>query len=234
VPNPPLRRLDQLLSACGYCSRSEARLWVRGGRVLVNGQRAEAADQKARAADVQVDGEPVDAPEGILVLLHKPAGHVCSHDEHEGPRVFDLLPKRWLKRNPPVTTVGRLDKDATGALLITDQGELVHRWTSPKRHVTKLYEVTVDRDLEPGLVGVFASGELRLDDEPKPCLPAKLEITGPRAARLELTEGKYHQVKRMFASQGWTVLRLHRSRFGEFELGDLPVGQWRRLELQVT
>lgn len=231
MPNPPLRRLDQLLSACGYCSRSEARLWVRGGRVLVNGQRAEAVDQKARAADVQVDGEPVEAPEGILVLLHKPAGQVCSHDEREGPRVFDLLPARWLKRNPPVTTVGRLDKDATGALLITDQGELVHRWTSPKRHVTKLYEVTVDRDLEPGLTGVFASGELRLDDEPKPCLPAKLEITGPRAARLELTEGKYHQVKRMFASQGWTVLRLHRSHFGEFELGDLPVGQWRRLEI---
>ena len=199
--------------------------------MLVNGQRAEAVDQKARAADVQVDGEPVEAPEGILALLHKPAGHVCSHDEREGPRVFDLLPARWLKRNPPVTTVGRLDKDATGALLITDQGELVHRWTSPKRHVTKLYEVTVDRDLEPGLTGVFASGELRLDDEPKPCLPAKLEITGPRTARLELTEGKYHQVKRMFASQGWTVLRLHRSRFGEFELGDLPVGQWRRLEI---
>lgn len=202
--------------------------------MLVNGQRAEAADQKARAADVVVDGEPVDSPEGILVLLHKPAGQVCSHDEHEGPRVFDLLPARWLRRNPPVTTIGRLDKDATGALLITDQGELVHRWTSPKRHVTKLYEVTVDRDLEAKLVAVFASGELRLDDEPKPCLPAKLEIIGPREARLELTEGKYHQVKRMFASQGWTVLRLHRSRFGEFELGDLPVGQWRRLELPQT
>jgi 16S rRNA pseudouridine516 synthase len=233
VPNPPLRRLDQLLSACGYCSRSEARLWIRGGRVVVNGQPADAPEQKVRATDVQVDGEPVDSPEGILVLLHKPAGFVCSHDEREGPRVFDGLPTRWLKRNPTVTTVGRLDKDATGALLITDQGELVHRWTSPKRHVTKLYEVTVDRDLEPGLVGLFASGELQLDDEPKPCRPAKLEITGPRTARLELTEGKYHQVKRMFASQGLTVQRLHRSRFGEFELGDLPVGQWRRLELPL-
>ncbi len=231
MPNPPLRRLDQLLAACGYCSRSEARLWIRSGRVVVNGRPADAPEQKARAADVRVDGEPVDSPEGILVLLHKPAGLVCSHDDKEGPRVFDLLPARWLRRNPPVTTVGRLDKDATGALLITDQGGLVHRWTSPKRHVTKLYEVTVDRDLEPGLVGIFASGELRLADEPKPCLPAKLEIVGARAARLELTEGKYHQVKRMFASQGWTVTRLHRSRFGEFELGDLPVGEWRRLEL---
>jgi 16S rRNA pseudouridine516 synthase len=227
----PPRRLDQLLSSCGYCSRSEARLWVRGGRVLVAGQRATAVEQKARAADVWVDGEPIDSPEGILALLHKPAGYVCSHDTKEGPRVFDLLPKRWLERNPPVTTVGRLDKDATGALVITDQGELVHKWTSPKRHVTKLYEVTVDRDLDASLVKLFAAGTLVLEDESKPCLPAKLEIVGTREARLELTEGKYHQVKRMFGSQGWTVTRLHRSRFGEFELGDLPVGQWRRLDL---
>ena len=233
VPNySPPRRLDQLLSACGYCSRSEARLWVRGGRVVVNGQPARAFDQKARPAEVQVDGEPVDSPEGILVLLHKPAGYVCSHDAKEGPRVFDLVPKRWLKRNPPVTTVGRLDKDATGALVITDQGELVHRWTSPKRHVAKLYEVTVDKDLETRLIDTFASGELRLDEEPKPCLPAKLEIVNAREAKLELTEGKYHQVKRMFASQGWTVTRLHRSRFGEYELGDLPVGQWRTLVMR--
>ena len=232
MPNPaPLRRLDQLLSACGYCSRSEARLWVRGGRVLVAGQPAKTFDQKARAADVWVDGAPVDSPEGILVLLHKPVGYVCSHDTKEGPRIFDLLPKRWLKRNPPVTTVGRLDKDATGALVITDQGDLVHGWTSPKRHVMKLYEVTVDRDLDAKLVSIFASGELRLDDEPKPCLPAKLEIVSEREARLELTEGKYHQVKRMFGSQGWTVTRLHRSRFGAFELGDLPVGEWRRIDL---
>lgn len=233
VPNPPFRRLDQLLSACGHCSRSEARLWVRGGRVRVAGQRAEAVEQKARAADVVVDGEPLDSPEGILVLLHKPAGYVCSHDAKEGPRVFDLLPKRWLRRNPPVATVGRLDKDATGALVVTDQGGLVHRWTSPKRHVTKLYEVTVDRDLDASLIKLFAAGTLLLEDEHKPCLPAKLEIAGPREARLELTEGKYHQVKRMFASQGWTVTRLHRSRFGDFELGDLPVGQWRRLPLPV-
>ena len=232
VPNPqPPRRLDQLLSSCGYCSRSEARLWVRGGRVLVGGQRADAVEQKVRAADVVVDGEPIDSPEGILVLLHKPAGYVCSHDTKEGPRVFDLLPPRWLERNPPVTTVGRLDKDATGALVISDQGELVHRWTLPKRHVTKLYEVTVDRDLDESLIKLFAAGTLMLEDEHKPCLPAKLEIVSAREARLELTEGKYHQVKRMFASQGWTVTRLHRSRFGDFELGDLPVGQWRKLAL---
>jgi len=190
-----------------------------------------AADEKFLPEEVVVDGEPLESPEGILVMFHKPAGCVCSHDEHEGQRVFDLLPARWIKRNPPVTTVGRLDKDATGVIIITDRGDLVHRWTSPKHHVPKLYEVTVDRDLDPKLIALFASGELRLEEEPKPCLPAKLEIISAREARVELTEGKYHQVKRMFAGQGCTVTRLHRSRFGEFELGDLPVGQWRKLAL---
>ena len=218
-----------MLSACGYCSRSEARLWVRGGRIQAGGRVVKAADEKCRPEEVVVDGAPLESPDGILVMFHKPAGCVCSHDEREGQRVFDLLPGRWLKRNPPVTTVGRLDKDATGALIITDRGDLVHRWTSPKHHVPKLYEVTVDRDLDEKLLGVFASGELRLEDEPKPCLPAKLEILSAREARLELTEGKYHQVKRMFASQGWTVTRLHRSRFGEFELGMLQPGEWRSL-----
>lgn len=206
-------------------------MWVRGGRITVRGQVVKAADEKFLPEEVLVDGEPLESPEGILVLFHKPVGCVCSHDDREGQRVFDLLPARWLKRNPPVTTVGRLDKDATGALIITDQGELVHRWTSPKHHVPKLYEVTVDRDLDPKLIALFASGELRLEEEPKPCLPAKLEIVSAREARLELMEGKYHQVKLMFASQGCTVTRLHRSRFGEFELGDLPVGQWRKLAL---
>jgi len=204
---------------------------VRGGRITVRGQVVKAADEKFLPEEVLVDGEPLESPEGILVMFHKPAGCVCSHDEREGQRVFDLLPARWIKRNPPVTTVGRLDKDATGVIIITDRGDLVHRWTSPKHHVPKLYEVTVDRDLDPKLIALFASGELRLEEEPKPCLPAKLEIISAREARVELTEGKYHQVKRMFAGQGCTVTRLHRSRFGEFELGDLPVGQWRKLAL---
>jgi 16S rRNA pseudouridine516 synthase len=224
-------RLDALLSRCGYCSRSEAKGWVYHGRVTVGGTLATASDQKARPADVRVDGEPLESPEGILAVLHKPAGCVCSRDEREGPTVFDLLPPRWSRRNPPVTTVGRLDKDTTGVLLITDHGELVQRLTSPRHKVTKLYEVTVDRELRPDLVPLFASGTLQLEDEPKPCLAASLEITGPHTARLELVEGRYHQVKRMFASQGLTVTRLHRARFGEFTLDGLASGEWRLLPL---
>jgi 16S rRNA pseudouridine516 synthase len=228
------RRLDQILSAHGYCSRSEARLWVKWGRVLVRGEKPGSHDDKALVADVRVEGEPVECPDGVLALLHKPAGCVCSHDSREGPSVYDLLPPRWLKRNPPVTTVGRLDKDTTGVLLISDQGELVHHWTSPKHKVSKMYEVTVNADLRPELVALFAAGTLILEDEDKPCLSAKLEILSPREARLELVEGRFHQVKRMFASQGCEVVKLHRSRFGEFTLGELKPGEWRLLPLPET
>jgi 16S rRNA pseudouridine516 synthase len=227
----PLHRLDQILSRHGYCSRSEARAWVKSGRVQVRGEPATAAESKVSVADVLVDGEPVECPGGLLAILHKPAGCVCSHDPREGPSVYDLLPPRWSRRNPPVTTVGRLDKDTTGVLLLTDLGQLVQRWTSPRHHVAKVYEVTVDRDLDARLVDLFASGTLVLAGEDKPCLPARLEILGPREARLELVEGRYHQVKRMFAEHGCTVTRLHRSRFGEFEVGDLQPGQWRLLTM---
>ena len=224
-------RLDALLSRYGYCSRSEARAWLKDGRVTLGGRALSSPSEKASPAAVLVDGEPVEFPYGLLVLLHKPADHVCSHDPGEGPSIYDLLPPRWLERNPVATTIGRLDKDATGVLLVTDDGDLVHRWTSPKHKMSKLYEVTVDADLPPGLPALFASGTLMLDDEDKPCLPSRVEILGPREARLELTEGRYHQVKRMFSSQGCTVTRLHRSRFGEITLDGLAPGEWRALRM---
>jgi 16S rRNA pseudouridine516 synthase len=171
----------------------------------------------------------VEFPEGLLAAFHKPAGYTCSHDPKDRPTIFEILPPRWLARNPVVSSVGRLDKDATGLLLLTDQGDLIHEWTSPRHHVPKLYEVTVEADLPGGLEALFASGTLLLEGEAKPCLPARLEVLGPRSARVELTEGRYHQVKRMFASQGCPVSRLHRTRIGALELGDLPEGQWREI-----
>ena len=222
-----LLRIDALLSRFGYCSRSEARAWVKAGRVAIAGAHVKSPSDKASPANVLVDGEPVEFPDGISALLHKPAGYVCSHDASEGATIYDLLPPRWLQRNPCVTTVGRLDKDVTGALLITDDGELVHRLTSPKHKVPKIYEVTVAADLPPRIAEVFASGTLLLEAEDKPCLPARLELLGPRDARLEVVEGRYHQVKRMFASQGCPVVHLHRRSFGEFTVEDLAPGEWR-------
>jgi 16S rRNA pseudouridine516 synthase len=228
-PKPERLRLDQLLSRFGYCSRSEARAWLRRGRVLRGEEVLDDPSERVLATEVLVDGQPVEFPEGLLVAFHKPAGYTCSHDPKDRPTIFEILPARWLARNPVVSSVGRLDKDATGLLLLTDQGDLIHEWTSPRHHVPKLYEVTVEADLPGGLEALFASGTLLLEGEAKPCLPARLEVLGPRSARVELTEGRYHQVKRMFASQGCPVSRLHRTRIGALELGDLPEGQWREI-----
>ena len=224
-----MRRLDQLLANLGYCSRREARAWVADGRVTVQGAVADDFGAKADPADVRVDGEPLDHPGGLLLLLHKPVGLVCSHDGREGPDIYSLLPERWRRRNPPVSSIGRLDKDTSGLLLLTDLSPLVHRLTSPKHKVPKVYRATLDRDPAPGLAELFASGTLRLDQEDTPCAPATLKLLAPREAELTLTEGRYHQVRRMFAATGSTVLTLHRARFGDLELGDLPAGQWREL-----
>lgn len=227
------RRLDQLLANLGYCSRREARDWIDDGRIEIAGRVADDPGQKSHPAAVRVDGEPLDHPEGMLLLMHKPLGLVCSHDLREGPNVYSLLPPRWQRRNPLVTTIGRLDKDTSGLLLLTDQSDLVHRLTSPKHKVPKIYRATLDADLPAGLGELFASGTLVLRGESEPFAPAELRVLGPREAELTLTEGRYHQVRRMFASQGCEVLTLHRVRFGPLELGDLAPGKWRELPLDT-
>ena len=224
-------RLDQLRSRTGVASRREAAALVRAGRVTVAGRLADHAAARVPAAAVRVDGEPLEAPDGLLVLLHKPAGLVCSHTADEGPTIYDALPPRWRRRHPPATSVGRLDRDTTGALLLTDRGDLVQRWTSPRHKVEKVYEVELDGPPEAGFAALFASGELRLPDDPKPCLPAALELTGGVTARLTLIEGRFHQVKRMFEAVGRRVTRLHRARFGEYTLEGLAPGAWRALPL---
>ena len=231
VDSAPMRRLDQLLANLGYCSRREAREWIRSGRVTIAGKVEKDFGAKANPADVRLDGEPLDHPDGLLLLVHKPLGLVCSHDEREGPNVYSLLPPRWRERNPQITSIGRLDKDTSGLILLTDQSELVHRLTSPKHKVPKVYRATLATDLPAGLAERFAAGTLVLTGEKEACAPATLRALGPREAELTLTEGKYHQVRRMFASQGCEVLTLHRPQFGHLDLGDLAVGQWRELPL---
>lgn len=226
-----MRRLDQLLSNLGYCSRSEARMLIDDERITVRGEFAAGPAQKVSPTDVRLDGEPLDHADGLLLLLYKPLGLVCSHDTREGPNIYSLLPDRWRRRNPQVTSIGRLDKDTSGLLLLTDQSPLVHRLTSPKHKVPKVYRATVDRDLSPDLIPLFASGTLKLEDEKDPCAPAELKIISPREAEVTLIEGRYHQVRRMFAARGATVLTLHRRRFGDLDLGDLQPGQWRELPL---
>jgi len=121
-----------MLASLGYGSRREAMGLVDRGNVSVRGVVVTEPEFKAVPSDVLVRGEPLEAPDGLLAMLHKPVGYICTHASDEGPTIYELLPSRWLKRNPAVTSVGRLDKDTSGLLLITDQGVLVQRWTSPK------------------------------------------------------------------------------------------------------
>ncbi len=228
-----MRRLDQLLANLGYCSRREARAFLKAHEVTAQNQPLKNSATKVNPPDVLIDGQPLDHPEGLLLLLHKPLGLVCSHEERDGPNIYSLLPERWRARNPVITSIGRLDKDTSGLLLLTDQSQLVHRLTSPRHKVPKTYHATLDREPPDKLAELFALGTLILEGEKQPCAPATLSMRSALEAELILTEGKYHQVRRMFASQGCEVLKLHRPQFGDLTLGDLAPGKWRELPLDT-
>jgi len=215
----PDRQLAKYLANLGYGSRKDMEAALRAGRVTGAGD------------DLRFDGEPLDPAPGMALMMNKPAGFTCSRAD-QGRLVYELLPPRFLQRSPPLSTVGRLDAETTGLLLFTDDGKLLHRLISPKSSTGKTYEATLARPLEGHEADLFASGDLMLRGEDKPLLPARLEITGERSARLTITEGRYHQVRRMFAAAGNHVETLHRSRFGALELGDLPEGEWRALDAE--
>lgn len=228
-----VRRLDQLLANLGYCSRRGARDFLKQHEVVLAGDTTRLFDSAIKVASDRlcIDGEPADHPDGLLLLVNKPTGLVCSHDEREGPNVYSLLPERWRARNPQITSIGRLDKETSGLILLTDLSPLVHRLTSPKHHVPKRYLATLDRPASESLIPLFAAGTLLLEGERTPCAPAHLEMLGEREVALTLTEGRYHQVRRMFAATGLTVLTLHREKFGSLTLGGVPEGQFKELPL---
>jgi 16S rRNA pseudouridine516 synthase len=172
----------------------------------------------------------------VLVALHKPVGFVVSHATSEGPSVFSLLPAPWSGRLPQVVAVGRLDKDSSGLLLVTDDHALVHRLGSPRRHVAKRYRITLaERPADPQTwVDRFAAGTLVLRGEDRPCRPAALAFdpTEPRRAEVVLTEGRHRQLRRMVAACGGEVVALHRTAIGGVLLGDLAPGAWRDVDPQ--
>lgn len=231
----PTARIDKLLSSLGYGSRAEMARLARAGGVMLDG--VEVADVSKRItvtpdlpARMRIDGEPLDPPHGLVLMLHKPVGMTCSHKE-DGPLVYDVLPDRWRRRDPAISTIGRLDKDTSGLLLMTDDGDLLHRVISPKKNVAKVYRATLARPLNGSEAALFASGELMLEGDDRPLKPAGLEVLSPTEARVTVTEGRYHMVRRMFAAVGNHVAALHRERLGGLALpGDLAPGEWRRLD----
>ena len=228
-------RLDRLLANLGYGSRSEVQHLVRIRAVTLGGVPVEDAGMRiALAADLpsrlSVDEKPLDPLPGLALMLHKPLGVTCSHKE-VGRLVYDLLPPRWRRRDPALSTVGRLDKETSGLLLLTDDGALLHRIISPKQHVAKHYLATLARPLRGDEAALFASGTLMLEGETKPLAPAVMEVLSPTSARVIVTEGRYHQVRRMFAAAGNHVDALHRERIGGLLLpADLGAGEYRQLK----
>ena len=227
-------RLDRLLANMGYGSRREVQQLARAGLVTLDGAAIEDADQRIAVSRdlpdrMRIQGKPLDPPPGLALMLHKPLGVTCSHKE-AGPLVYGLLPERWRRRDPALSTIGRLDKETSGLLLMTDDGNLLHRIISPRAHIPKRYRVTLDRPLKGDEAEIFAAGTLLLEGEDKPLLPAQMEALSSTSAYLTLTEGRYHQVRRMFAAIGNHVTALHRDRIGALTLpDDLEPGQYRVL-----
>ncbi|TXN33751.1 pseudouridine synthase [Methylobacterium sp. WL19] len=230
----PSLRLDRLLANLGYGSRREIGLLAKAGLVVLDGAPLRDASQRIAATPdlserMVVDGDPLDPPPGLALMMNKPLGVTCSHKE-AGPLVYGLLPERWRRRDPALSTIGRLDKETSGLLLLTDDGPFLHKVISPKSKVAKRYRVALDRPLKGDEVMVLGSGSMLLEGEDKPLLPVEMEVEDETHVVVTLHEGRYHQVRRMFAALGNHVTALHRDRIGGLTLpADMEAGTYRIL-----
>lgn len=235
----PTSRVDRLLSSMGYGSRNEVARMAKAGGIIMDGIALSDVSKRILLTPdlptrMMIDGAALEPLAGMVILLHKPLGMTCSHKEN-GPLVYDILPDRWRRRDPAISTIGRLDKQTTGLLLLTDDGGLLHRVISPKRHVKKTYRARLARPLDGTEGALFAAGHLLLEGEDKPLAPAELHVISDTEALLSVTEGRYHQVRRMFAATGNHVDALHRERLGGLSLpDDLRPGQWKLLNEEET
>jgi 16S rRNA pseudouridine516 synthase len=212
-------RLDRLLSRLGYGSRSDVQVWLRRGLVSVCGKPAKSPAQKVDPEDVLLEDQPLDHPCGLTLIYHKPLGAVCSHRE-DGRLIYEDFPAHWTARRPSLSGVGRLDKETSGLLILTDDGHLNHHITSPKHHISRTYDVLLQASLRGDEADILASGTLLLKGDDRPCLPAELTVIDAHHASLVLHEGRYHQVRRMFAALGNHVCALCRTHIGALSLAD--------------
>ncbi len=226
-------KLVKLLANLGYGSRKEAQRLIRAGAVTDESGRILSDNEVPPHHEIRVRGEELDPPSPLVIMLNKPDGYTCS-TEDPGDTIYDLLPPRFALRNPGLNPVGRLDKDTTGLILLTDDGKLLHKIIHPKSGCLKVYHVLLDRPLEGHEGELFASGTLVLKSETRPLLPAKLEVIGEKEALITLHEGRYHQVRRMFAAAGNHVLNLKRISIGGLTLPeDLEEGEWQELDAEA-
>jgi 16S rRNA pseudouridine516 synthase len=222
-------KLVKLLANLGYGSRKEVQRLIRSGAVTDAEGKVLGENEVPPHDRIFFRGEELDPPAPLVIMLNKPDGYTCS-SEDPGSTIYDLLPPRFAQRNPGLNPIGRLDKDTTGLLLMTDDGKLLHKIIHPKSNCLKVYQASLDRPLEGHEDELFSSGTLVLNSETRPLLSAKLEVLGEREALVTLHEGRYHQVRRMFAAAGNHVLALKRISIGGLKMpDDLEEGDWRVL-----
>jgi 16S rRNA pseudouridine516 synthase len=220
--------LIKYLGNLGYGSRRDVAAMLAGGRVTRAAGGRIAPDDAWTHDGTLVDGDVLDPPPGAVVVLHKPVGYVCSAKDVP-PLIYELLPTRFARRSPVMAPVGRLDRDTSGLLLLTDDGALNHRLTSPRSHLPKTYRATLAQALRGDEAEQFSAGTLRLNGEATPLAPATMIALDSHTVELIITEGRYHQVRRMFAAVGNHVVALERRAIGALGVGDLAVGEWRLL-----
>lgn len=227
-------RLDKLLSHTGFGSRKEVKPLLKSGAVVVNGtiQKDSKMQVNPDKDEITVHGTPVVYQEFVYFMLHKPQNVVSATEDNVSETVIDLLAQEDTLTNP--FPVGRLDKDTEGLLIITNDGTLAHNLLSPKKHIDKTYYAKIDGEVLLEDVKAFAEG-IALDDG-YICKPARLEIINPNEIKVTIQEGKFHQVKRMFAARGKTVSYLKRISMGQLQLDEsLELGEYRPLtETELT
>lgn len=220
-------RLDKFICDCTGLTRSQVGKLIRHQLVTINGEVCRQSAQHISDDDmIELDGERLALTGPRYLMLHKPAGYICSTDDPDHNTVFVLLDEPNIEK---LHTVGRLDLDTTGLLLITDDGQWSHKITSPKHQCAKTYRAWLADPVDDSAIAMFAEGVM-LRGEKHPTKPAQLEIVSPHECLLTIHEGRYHQVKRMFAAIGNKVEKLHRERIGALILDDsLPEGEYREL-----
>ena len=220
-----MERIDKIISKQTHYSRKEIKKLISQGTVYVNNEQVKKPETKYDENNVaiKINGKEIQIKKHIYLLLNKPEGYVSTTDTRTEKTVLDLIPDKY--KNRELFPAGRLDKDTTGLMLITDDGQLAHNILSPKKHVKKIYEVTIDIPTTEEMVKGFKEG-IKLNDGE--CKSAILEITGEYTAKVTLVEGRYHQIKRMFGCFGAKVTKLNRICMGNLELPkDLEKGKFR-------
>ena len=223
-----MERLDKVVSNQTGYSRKEVKELIRNKRIIVNDKIASKSDMKVNTNvdNIIIDKEKLDVKKYVYLMLNKPKGYVSATEDANMNTVLDLIPMEYAHRN--LFPAGRLDRDTTGLMLITDDGEFAHNILSPKKHIKKIYKVEIDIPMTSEMIDGFLDGVKLIDGE---CKSAKLEITGECTGIVTLVEGKYHQIKRMFGCYGAKVLNLQRVGMGNFSLPeDLNLGECREFE----